>query len=152
MQRVLHLCKVHNGDNWQPPIVPMLCKPQHGIVPKVKAALLGPNIWVYVKDIGEFIVVGFFFCVLVNLLTQLQQDMKIINNSKAWKIPSSVFEDPHAFKELKIKVKKILTNFCAEAKKAVSQAALFMSSLTNILPSSHNLSWRSSPYGMRCHL
>ena len=90
------------------------------------------------KGIGEFIVVGFFFCVLVNLLTQLQQDMKI--NSKAWKILSSVFKDPHAFKELKVKVKKILTNFRVGAKKVVSQAALFMSSLTNVFPSSHNLS------------
>ena len=53
--------KVRNGDNRQPPIVLTLCKLQHGIVPKVKAALLGPNIWAYVKGIGEFIVVGFFF-------------------------------------------------------------------------------------------
>ena len=45
--------KVRNGDNRRPPIVLTLCKLQHGIVPKVKAALLGPNIWVYVKGIGE---------------------------------------------------------------------------------------------------
>ena len=49
--------KVRNGDNRQLPIVLTLCKPQRGIVPKVKVALLGPNIWVYVKGIGEFIIV-----------------------------------------------------------------------------------------------
>ena len=40
--------KVRNADNWQLPIVLMLCKPQHGIGLKVKVALLGPNIWAYV--------------------------------------------------------------------------------------------------------
>src|SRR6266481_1354095 len=67
---------------------------------------------------------------LATLLTQLQQDMKV--NSHAWKIPRVIFEDTRAFKELKNKVKKILTNFRSEAKKAVSQAASFSSSLTKI--------------------
>src|SRR6266481_887298 len=67
---------------------------------------------------------------LATLLTQLQQDMKV--NSHAWKILSVIFKDTRAFKELKNKVKKILTNFRSEAKKAVSQAASFSSSLTNI--------------------
>src|SRR6266481_237485 len=109
------------------------CQLQHGIAPKVKAALLGPNLWAYVKEIGEFIVVSFYFCMLATLLTQLQQDMKV--NSRAWKIPSMIFKDTCAFKELKNKVKKILTNFHLEAKKAVSQAASFSSSLTNIFQS-----------------